>query len=312
VRGDADDCAIWVSPDDPARALVIGTDKSAKAAPGLYVWDLDGRERQFLPVPRPNNVDLRAGVRLAGARVDLVVCNARGTREMRVFRVDRERATLADVTTPGGIRTPELGDPYGLCLYVRPRDGALFAIASTQEGDTGYLHQYRLEDDGRGGVRGRHVRRFGGDIAGYVEGLVADDELGWVYASDEDHAVRKYHADPDSSGAPLAAFAPADEVVGDREGLAIYDCGGGRGWLVLSSQGDGSIKVYRREGELGEPHRHPLVATFATRGAKDTDGLDVSNRVRSPRFPAGLLVKHDSRGRNFLLYSWADALPCGP
>ena len=35
----ADDPAIWIHPDDPARSLVIGTDKKG----GLEAYSLDGR-----------------------------------------------------------------------------------------------------------------------------------------------------------------------------------------------------------------------------------------------------------------------------
>jgi 3-phytase len=312
VPGDADDCAIWVRPGDPGFAVIIGTDKKSSPEPGLHVWTLDGSEIQFVPVPRPNNVDVRRGVRLGGRTLDVAVCNTRATRELRVFRIDPQTGKLTDITTPQGIRTPELEDPYGVCLYLRPHDGALFVITSSEKGDTGRLHQYRLEDDGTGHVRGHHVRTIGdGTIQNYVEGLVADDALGWVYGSDEDYAVRKYHADPDSSSAQITSFA-TENVVGDREGLALYDCGGGRGWIVLSSQGDGTVKVYPRQGRNGNPHDHPLVATLATRGSRSTDGLDVTS-FACAGFPAGFLAKHDSKGRNFVLYSWEDALsllPC--
>jgi 3-phytase len=311
VPGDADDCAIWVRPGNPGYAVIIGTDKKASPGPGLHVWTIDGHEIQFVPVARPNNVDVRRGVRLGGRSIDVAVCNARGTHEMRVFSIDRQTGMLTDITTAHGIRTPELEDPYGVCLYHRPRDGALFVITSSEKGDTGRLHQYRLEDDGSGHVRGTHVRTIGdGTILRYVEGLVADDELGWVYASDEDYAVRKYHADPDSSSAQVTSFA-TDNVTGDREGLTIYDCGGGRGWILLSSQGDGTVKVYRRQGEPGDPQQHPLVATLGTRGSRSTDGLDVTS-FACEGFPAGFLAKHDSKGRNFVLYSWEDALPLLP
>lgn len=306
VHGDADDCAIWVDARNAARSLVIGTDKAA-GRPGLFVWDVGGRALQFVAVPRPNNVDVRQGVRLGDARLDLVVCNARATREMRVFRVDAASRTLVDVTTAGGIPTPELADPYGLCLWVRPGDGAVFVIQSTQAGRSQDLHQYRLEPDGAGRVRGVYVRAFGaGSIRSVAEGMVADDELGWVWVADEDHAVRKYDADPDGGGGgPLASFALGDEVAGDREGLALYRCSAGRGFLLLSSQGDGTVKVYRREGEPDDPHRHRLLVTIATRGSSSTDGLDVVSSPL-PGYPQGLLAKHHSRGRNFVLYSWAD------
>lgn len=309
VPGDADDCAIWSG----GRGAVIGTDKARTPKPGLYVWDLAGRELQFVPLARPNNVDVRRGVKLGGTTQDIVVCNARETRTMHVFRIDPATSKLTEITIEGGIPTPEQADPYGICLYVRARDGALFAIGSTQEGDTRWLHQYRLQANAAGKVQGKHIRKIGGDIETYVEGLVADDVHGFVYAGDEKSAIRKYHADPDSTPAPLAVFATTG-VTGDREGLTLYDCGAGKGWILLSVQGDGSVQVFRREGEPGAPHEHPLVTTLAVRGSRSTDGLDVTSAALGD-FPAGLLAKHDSKSRRFVFYSWNDIakqLPCSP
>ena len=51
----ADDPAIWIDPADPARSVVIGTQKQS----GLYVYGLDGKVIQYLPDGRMNNVDLR-------------------------------------------------------------------------------------------------------------------------------------------------------------------------------------------------------------------------------------------------------------
>jgi 3-phytase len=267
-------------------------------------------------VPRPNNIDVEHGVVLGGQRMDIAVCNARGNRTMHVFRIDSKNGTLTDISTPGGIRTPELEDPYGLSIYLRPRDGAVFVIASTEKGKKHTLHQYRLEDDGSGHVKGTYVRRLGdGSITTFVEGIVVDDALGWVYASDEDNAIRKYAADPDAKQSdPVVSFAQGDGIVGDREGLALYDCGGGKGWILLSSQGDGTVKIYRREGEPGKPNQHDLVATLVPKGSLETDGLDVTN-LPAVGYPAGFLAKHDSEGRKFVLYSWSDVakagLPCG-
>ena len=51
----ADDPAIWRNPADPARSLIVATDKRA----GLHVYGLDGTDRSFVPAGRVNNVDLR-------------------------------------------------------------------------------------------------------------------------------------------------------------------------------------------------------------------------------------------------------------
>jgi 3-phytase len=308
VKGDADDPAIWIHPTDPAKSVVIGTDKSDDG--GLYVWDMSGKQIQRVPLGRPNNVDVRYGMRVGGQLIDIAVTNLRTSpKQIKVFKINPSDGTLTDVTTANGILTPELDDPYGICLYKRPSDGAMFVIESTQSGaNKNHLHQYRLQDDGAGKVKGTYVRAIGnGAIQDYVEGLVADDELGYVYASDEPHAIRKFYADPArGDNKQIVAFAAGDGIEGDREGLAIYKCSGGTGYLVASSQGNSTVKIYRREGEAGDPHKHTLITTVKTNGATQTDGLDITNLPASANFPKGFLVKHHSSGKQFILFAWED------
>jgi len=306
VKGDADDCAIWVHPSDPGRSLIIGTDKAK--GQGIHVWDLQGEQLQFLRVERPNNIDVRQGVRLGNERLDIAVATIRGERGLRVYRIDRDRAEgpLTDITVQSGIPTPELEDPYGVCLYVRHSDGALFAFASTAAGDRGRLHQYRLEADTAGRIRGRHVRALGeGAIRDQVEGLVADDALGLVYVGDEKHAVFEFAANPDAKkDAPLSTFAQDDGITGDREGLGLYKCKSGLTYILLSSQGNRALKVYRRDDVSKSAARWTLVVTYETPEARQTDGLDVTSSPLGPDFPTGLLVKHHAPGKRFALYAW--------
>ena len=326
VKIDADDPAIWIHPTDHAKSVIIGTDKNEDG--GLYVWDLHGKQIQYVPLWRPNNVDVRYGMKVGDRMIDLAVTNLRrlqkgknvirGSREIKVFEINPTDGTLTDITTAEGIKTPELDEPYGLCLYRRPADGAIFVIESSKDGESAKsLHQYRLIPDGFGKVKGIYVRSFGKDtIIDQVEGLVADDELGFIYAADEKAAIRKYYADPDKGdNNEIVAFALDDGIQGDREGLAIYRCDSATGYLLLSNQVGGefsSVKVYRREGDEGKPHQHRLLATVNTRGSAETDGLDVTSRPASPEFPHGFLVKHDSPGRCFKLYAWEDIVKSYP
>lgn len=311
VKVDADDPAIWIHPTNPALSVIIGTDKDS-AHGGLYVWDLQGKQLQFVPIERPNNVDVRQGVKIGNHTLDLAVTQECRKQTLRVFAVNQEDGTLADITTAAGIATPELEAPYGLALYHRHSDGAVFVISSSREGESAkHLHQYQLFDDGHGRIAGRYVRAFGHySIKDKVEGLLVDDELGYVYAADEEAAVRKYHVDPEhSNAAALAVFALDDGIKGDREGLALYRCDERSGYILLSSQKGkdySSIKIYRREGEPGNPHVHKLLATLDTIGSEDTDGLEVTPQGVDERFPHGMIVKHDSPGRQFKMYSWQD------
>ncbi|MDX2193712.1 MAG: phytase [Gemmatimonadales bacterium] len=307
VLEDSDDPAIWIDPADPARSLVIGTDKGDTNG-GLYVFRLDGSldtARTRHPLRRPNNVASTTGLPLGGRSIDIAVTTERGARRLRVF-------TLPDMRAVDGGGIPVFdGDtaraPMGVALYRRPSDGAIFAIVGGKSGPAeGYLWQYRLADDGTGTVRGTKVRAFGAYGAQKeIEAIAVDDRLGYVYYSDETVGVRKYHADPDrpEAGAELALFADTG-VVQDHEGLAIYATGDSTGYLVLSDQQGRRIQVFPREGSARDPHAHSPLAVIPV-SAMETDGLEVTNVPLGPRFPQGMLVMM-STNRTFHFYDWRD------
>jgi 3-phytase len=319
VAHDPDDPAIWVHPTDPSKSLILGTDKIAGEG-GLYVFGLDGRERQRLaPLDRPNNVDVEYGFSLGGRRIDIAVVTERKQHRLRLFEIPADGGTLVDLA-PSGIpvlagETGARSEPMGIALYKRPKDGAIFAIVAPKTGGTtDYLWQYRLEDDGRGGVKGTAARRFGhvsqrgptAGEAGEIEAVAVDDELGYVYYSDERFGIRKWQADPDRADAAkeLAIFA-TDGYQGDREGLAIYPEADGKGYIVSSDQipGGTRLHLFRREGAPGRPHDHTeTVAVFPT-ASDATDGLEVTSRAL-PGFARGLLVMMNSTPKNFLVYGW--------
>src|SRR3546814_8128440 len=64
----ADDPAIWHNPQDPAKSLILSTDKKA----GIAIHDLAGRLLAFQPFGDLNNVDLRTDVTIAGEKATLV------------------------------------------------------------------------------------------------------------------------------------------------------------------------------------------------------------------------------------------------
>ena len=326
VPHDADDPAIWISRSDPAKSLILGTDKQERTG-GLYVFGLDGRIRQTIaPLDRPNNVDVEYGLRLGGTSVDVAVLTERDCHCLRVFGIPADGGALTDLA-PDGIpvlegQTGEAAAPMGIALYRRQADGAVFAIVAPKTGGASdYLWQYRLEDAGAGRVRGRFVRRFGAFSrkgstprdTGEIEAVAVDDDLGYVYYSDERFGIRKYLADPDRPGAAreLASFG-TDGYQGDLEGLAIYATGPGTGFIVSSDQvSRGSrVMLYPREGSGGNPNEHPRIATVLTT-ADATDGLDVT-AAALPGFPRGLLVMMNSRAKDFLIYRWEDVVAAAP
>ena len=56
---------------------------------------------------------------------------------------------------------------------------------------------------------------------GDQEAIAVDDQLGYVYYSDEGKGVRKYYADPEKGNDELALFATTG-FTEDHEGISIY------------------------------------------------------------------------------------------
>jgi 3-phytase len=317
VSQDADDPALWIHRRDPARSLILGTNKVAAPEGALVVFGLDGKTRQTIAgLDRPNNVDVEYGLALGSGRVDIAVVTERLRRRLRVFRIAADGSGIAEISSRSGLEvfTGEAGEraaPMGIALYRRAGDGAVFAIVGRKEGPReGYLWQYRLQDDGTGRVRAAKVREFGRfSGSGEIEAIAVDDALGYVYSADEAFGIRKWHADPDhaDAGRELAVFG-RDGFAGDREGIGIYARPDGTGYLVCADQLDGSseFQIYPREGAPGRPHDHTTLLKVARGGADSTDGIEVASASLGPAFPDGLLVAMNSRGRNFLLYRWED------
>src|SRR5262249_39446414 len=140
----------------------------------------------------------------------------------------------------------------------------------------GAYEQYELTDAGGGKVGAEKVRSFSaGSVA---EGCVADDELGWLYVAAESDGVWKYGAEPDAGGdRKRVAKVGENGLTADVEGLALYCAADGKGYLIASSQGNNTFKVYERGGD------NAFVLTIDPKPGKhgkptDTDGVAVSNR----------------------------------
>jgi 3-phytase len=320
VTDDADDPAIWLHPGDPARSLIIGTNKAKAPKGALVVFDIDGKTLQTVAgLDRPNNVDIEYGMSVRGQDIDIAVTTERLKGQLRVFKIVRDGSGIEDVTSPGGTsvfagREGEQAAPMGVSLFRRPRDGVIFAIVSPKTGPRqGYLGQYKLEDDGHGRVRASFVRYFG-KFSGVaeIEAVAVDDALGYVYYADEGDGIHKYQADPDSAPAELAHFGRTG-FRGDREGIAIYEREDGTGYIVCTDQlsGVSEYHIYRREGEPGRPHDHSRLLKVVRGGADSTDGLEITSRPLGPNFPAGLMVAMNSTGRNFFLYRWESIAAAG-
>lgn len=283
--GDADDPAIWVDPRDPAMSTVIGTDKTG----GLAIYDLAGRQLQYLPGGDLNNVDLRDGFRLGGERVSIVAAADSRERTLAVYRVDRSTRELVDAA---GREIPVGVKPYGFCMYRSPASGRFYAFV-TSESKAGVVEQWELVGAGRRTAEATRVRRI--SVGSQSEGCVADDQRRDLYVSDEERGIWKYGAEPRSGTRRTLVDSTGRDghLVAEVEGLTLTYGNGGAGYLVASSQGDSSFAVYRREA------KNEYVTSFRIRRAEEidgvvvTDGIDATEADLGPGFPHGLFVAQD-------------------
>lgn len=298
---DTDDPAIWIHPTDASKSLIIGTDKDTDG--GLYVYNLEGKiVSKVLGIKRPNNVDIAYGLILNGKKTDIAVTTEREMNRIRIF-------SLPDMkpVDNGGIPVfdSELErDPMGIALYTRPNDKAIFAVVGRKSGPSeSYLWQYKLTDDGTGNVKAEVVRKFGKySMKKEIEAIAVDNELGFIYYSDEQSGIRKYVADPDAKNNNELAFFGQKDFKADNEGIAIYKKTATTGYILVSDQQKNTFNVYPREGANGNPNEYPLLAVIPT-STVECDGADVTSINLGTKYPNGMFVAM-SNGMTFHFYDW--------
>lgn len=296
----ADDPAIWIHRDDPARSLVLGTNKQG----GLCVHDLKGRLLQFLPVGRINNVDVRQGVTAGGSgTIDIAAASHREKRAISLFAI---RATVDGPRVeelPGSPFPVGVAEPYGICLARDPHSGSATVYVNDK---SGLIEAWRLDFSLPNAPTTTLTRTL--KLASQVEGMVVDDASNILFVGEEMVGVWRIdlnQADPEPS-LILAANAHGP-LVPDVEGLAIAHMPAGRAILLVSSQGNNTFVAL----DLSPPH--VLRGIFAIGAgdlgaAEDTDGIDVCALPLGPDFPGGVFIAQDGANephhQNFKLVPW--------
>ena len=300
ARDAADNPEIWADPRDPSRGVIFGTDKKA----GLYVYDLAGKDRQFLPEGPLNNVDLRDGFTVNGkAQVLVGASDRRGT--IAFYLLDPDSLAV----TPWG-RTPvKVSEPYGFCMgWLKDQ---MVAVMVGKDGD---IHQFAISDqDGKPAAT--LMRDF--PIGSQSEGCVVDDVAGLLYIAEEAHGIWRFPLDPIGAARHLMAPAPSDILKPDVEGLTLLR-EGSKTYLLASSQGDSAFAVWRVDApEPAYVGRFSVIPGNGVDAVTGTDGLAaLGGRVGA--FPEGLVVVQDDsdtdgetssgpRARqNFKLIDWRE------
>ncbi|QJD79013.1 phytase [Spirosoma rhododendri] len=310
VLHDTDDPAVWINPGDPAKSLIVGTDKDKDG--GLYVFDLNGKlqaDKTVRGLQRPDNVDIEYGLMLNGKPTDIAVATERLTHKLRIYSLpDMKPIDKGGLDMFVGETGTDYRDLMGISLY-KNKAGVIYAIVGRKNGPTdgSYLWQYRLDDDGMGAVQATLVRKFG-QYSGLkeIESIAVDDQLGYVYYSDEGKGVHQYYADPEKGNQELALFATTG-FTEDHEGISIYNLTDSTGYILVSDQGANKFHIFTREGTAQNPFEHALVKVVTVKAAQ-SDGSETISVPLNGQFQYGLFIAM-SDDRTFHLYRWEDIMP---
>lgn len=309
------DAAIWIHPTDPAQSILLVTNEMR----GLELHDMDGLLQKLYADDdfRPNNVELIYDFPLAGKLVDLalVSCTTPDAAGVKVFRIDPEKRRLTDITHEHLIKVFDGAPAAGIIAYHSHKTGACFFFARSR---SGAVEECELAGSADGTISAKRVRSF--ELAAKGKFGVADDERGVVYLGDEKNGVWRFGAEPDADNkGQLVVHVGENGLIADLDGMALYCGKGGRGYLIVVSQGPkggvSTLKVYEREGD------NRFVATIdpSAEGFGKLDRISsvaVSNRPTIDRFSKGVLTANDrinpNASEDFKLYSWEDiAGPAG-
>ncbi|UJS04360.1 phytase [Cylindrospermopsis raciborskii] len=312
-RADADDPAIYVNSQDPSKSIILTAVKNA----GLRVYDLTGKLLQEINPGsiRYNNIDLQYGFTLGGEKIDIAVASDRQNDKLVIFKINPQGTggNYLENITDSSVTTLFQGLPfvapyssssrsaYGITIYRSLATKDYYVFASRRQ--TGDVAQFKLIDKGNGKVGYERVREFtipapsDSTRSAQTEGMVADQEMGFVYIGQEDVGIWKFDAEPNGSNVgklvDKVKFEGGQNLTDDAEGLTIYYGKNGTGYLLASSQGDNSFAVYTREGSNDFLGRFAVGSNGAIDSVQESDGADVINLPLGANFPMGLFVTQD-------------------
>ena len=278
----ADDPAVWVDPTNPARALIVATDKKA----GLHVYDLAGKDLAFIQAGLVNNVDMAGDIIVASDRNDGV--NA----HLAIFRLDGAKPAIAAL----GRAAAGTGEAYGLCVKKSMPGEPITAALIVKDG-TVRVGTLSIDGAPSFAVLWEHK------IPTQSEGCVFDGDT--LYVGEEVGGLWELKQQGKGASARLVAPIDNQRLVADLEGLATIDHKGQR-YLIASSQGDNAYAVYRLPG-LDYIGRF-AVAAGAFGATSETDGIEAIAGKFGPTYPDGIFIAQDgdngAKAQNFKLVRW--------
>jgi len=277
----ADDPAIWYNISAPEKSIVFGSNKKN----GIHVYDLSGKELQYVACGRVNNIDVRRKVKFSDGVADILAGSCRTDNSIVLFVIDKDGKINSE---PDYKISLGAFNPYGFCLY-KGKDNVLYNFVNSKDGQVSQI-SVDLAD---GQLVSESVRNL--KLATQVEGMVVDDATHTLYVGEEQTGIHVFSAEPNAStkGYLLNSSTDANKKIRyDIEGLALIP----PNHLIASSQGNFSYAIF-------DLKKKKYINSFFIKdgivdGAEETDGLEVMKGDFNDQFPAGILVVQDGFNYN--------------
>ena len=300
----ADDPALWLHSNDPAKSLIYGSNKKG----GLATYDLYGREVAYYPIGKVNNVDVLQEVSFGERSVSILGCSNRSYQGIDIFLIDETDGRLSDLSQQSLTVDPaKVDDVYGFC-FGRLKDGKVFAVLN---GKNGLMQQFELvlKDSAVSWILRREHQ-----FPSQTEGMVVDELLGYLYVGQEDGGIWKLKLDPkDSTEVQKLAMSGEENpaIAYDVEGLSIYRKGE-EAYLMASSQGNFSYAIFDLSPDNQYLTSIKIKDQDGIDGVEETDGLALYPDSLNESFPEGVMIVQDGFNfegdstvpQNFKLIDW--------
>ena len=280
-----DDAVVWYNANQPADSLVLVTLKASNQRPvlatGILVYDLEGKQKQFLQGGTPNNIDARTGFETATETFTLIVASHWWSNEVGLYRVDPETLTLEPIK----LFNTSLTRLRGICAANFDNKYYYYAVS-----ENGELEQYLVAKD-LTSVSLVAKRKLDSS----AEGCVVDDEQKALYVAEESQGIWRYSANLADDKPPkmIAGTSFLGPLKRDIEGLELIRTSNTGGYLVASSQGADKLVVYDRTSNdyIAE---FDISAHLGIDAVTGTDGIAASTAALGEHFPEGIFIAQDN------------------
>lgn len=276
----ADDPAIWIHSTDHEQSLILGSNKKL----GIYSYDLHGNVKQFLPLGRVNNIDIRQSVPVNGEVIDIVSGTNRSTNRVEVLQIDDGIMKPLNLDIPSS----KLSEVYGFCMgFINNQHLVFLAVGLDEDAEL-----YELKNNKKESYL-EITRTL--PIETKSEGCVIDDDSGEIFVGEEEVGIWRFNYFDENIKDKVISIE-SKNLKADIEGLALFNANGKK-YLIASSQGSNTYPVFDRK-DYSFVKTFQVVAGKEIDGTTETDGIEFSTELKSKEFPLGVFIVQDDKNTN--------------